>query len=77
MPQSVVFSDLWRDFGILNLFAVSFICFCIAAAILRRQFYLRCAYRHWLLALLLFTGLPTAFFSLVLIGKAIQQGLGT
>jgi hypothetical protein len=77
MPQFGALSELWRNFGIVNLFAVSILCFCIASAVLGRQYSLGCAQRHWLLALLIFTGIPTAFFSLVFLGKAIQQGLGT
>jgi len=73
MPAIGPFADLWRHFGVVNLFFMSVLCFLIAAAILRRMFVLGCSYRRGLLVILFFTCLPTLFFATVLLGKAIHS----
>ncbi|MEM8489420.1 MAG: hypothetical protein AAF756_01230 [Pseudomonadota bacterium] len=67
-----VFSDLWRRFGVVNLFLVSLECFVIAAAVVHRMYVIGSARRKTLLGLLLSTSLPTVLFAMVLRGKTIS-----
>ena len=74
MPGYEELSEMRRHFGVLNMFMVSLSCFCFATVILYRHFILGSARRQWLLIFLILSSLPTALFSLVLIGRLIHGG---